>query len=336
MYIHTNSILKLQTIYTVKTYKSSDKNSWNSFASKSNQDTFLFQRDFMDYHSDRFQDFSLMIYKKDKLIALLPANTIENSLYSHQGLTYGGLIHSKDLKTIDATNSFRTILKFLNENGTQSITLKELPSIYLHNLTNNPLAYLLFKTNAQLLRTDLHSVIDMTHKSYSNSRKEGFKRGMKSNLRVEESQSFDLFWKDILIPNLTSKHGVKPVHNLEEITLLKSRFKNNIRQFNVLCDDKIVGGTTIFETEHVAHCQYISGNADKNELGSLDFLHHHLIETVFENKPYFDFGTSNINSGQQINEGLLFWKEGFGARSIPQGFYKIETKDYILLEDVIL
>lgn len=290
----------------------------------------------MDYHSDRFQDYSLMVYKKDKLIALLPANKVDGSLYSHQGLTYGGLIHGKDLKTVDAIESYKTILKFLNKEGIESITLKELPSIYLHNSTNNLLAYILFKVNAQLVRTDLHSVVNLKFKSYSNSRKEGVKRGVKSNLKVEESDSFDLFWNEVLIPNLTSKHGVKPVHTLEEIMLLKSRFKNNIRQFNVFKDDEIVGGTTIFETENVAHCQYISGNADKNELGSLDFLHHHLIESVFDNKLYFDFGTSNINAGQHINEGLLFWKEGFGARSIPQGFYKIETENYKLLENVLI
>lgn len=290
----------------------------------------------MDYHSDRFQDYSLMVYKNDKLMAVLPANKVDNRLHSHQGLTYGGFVYKNNLKSIDAIQCYKAVLKFLYNEGIYDLILKELPSIYLQYPTNNPLAYLLFKTNAELRRTDLHSVIDMTHKSYSNSRKEGVKRGVKANLRVEESEDFDLFWNTILIPNLTIKHGVEPVHNLAEITLLKSRFINNIRQFNVLLDDNILGGTTIFETEHVAHCQYISGNADKNELGSLDFLHHHLIETVFVDKRYFDFGTSNINSGQHINEGLLFWKEGFGARSIPQGFYDIKTANYKLLEAIMV
>ena len=322
--------------YKVTLYKSSDKKVWNNFALQSNQDTFLFQRDFMDYHSHTFSDFSLMIYKKDKLIALLPANLVEKSLYSHQGLTYGSLIHSKVLKTNDFIKIFRTVLEFLNKNEITDLTIKELPNIYLQHQSNNPIEYVLFKTKAKLMRTDLHSVIDMKYKSYSNSRKEGIKRANKYNLRVEESQTFDAFWNTILIPNLEAKHGVKPVHSLEEITLLKSRFKNNIRQFNVFFENKIVGGTTIFETQNVAHCQYISGNKDKNELGSLDFLHHHLIETIFKEKPYFDFGTSNINAGQQINEGLLFWKEGFGARSIPQGFYNIATENYKLLDDVMV
>lgn len=309
---------------------------WDQFVKDGNQGTFLFQRDFMDYHSDRFQDFSLMVYKNDKLLALLPANRVDDVLYSHQGLTYGSLIYAKHLKTTDFIQAFKAILEFLKSEAISTLNIKELPYIYLNSKMNNPLQYVLFKTKAELTRTDLHSVLDLNYKSYSNSRKEGVKRGVKANLKVEESNSFDLFWNSILIPNLESKHKVKPVHTLEEITLLKSRFPNNIRQFNVYYNDTIVGGTTIFETEYVAHCQYISGNSDKNELGSLDFLFHHLIENVFNKKSYFDFGTSNIKAGEQINKGLQFWKEGFGARSIPQGFYNISTENHKLLEDVLV
>lgn len=322
--------------YKVTLYKSTDKETWDEFALKSNQDTFLFQRDFMDYHSHTFKDFSLMVYKGGKLIGLLPANLVENSVFSHQGLTYGSLIYSEALKTTDFIQAFKAILEFLYQNEITNLVIKELPYIYMHNQTNNLLHYLLFKTKANLVRIDMHSVIPKDYRLYSNLRKRGIKKGMKSNLRVEETNDFELFWNEILRPNLDVKHGVKPVHNLEEITLLKSRFKNNIRQFNVFFEDKIVGGTTIFETDKVAHCQYISGNADKNELGSLDFLHHHLIENVFKDKSYFDFGTSNINAGQQINKGLLFWKEGFGARSIPQGFYNIATENHKLLDDVLV
>lgn len=322
--------------FKVELYKPSDKDLWNNFILKSNQDTFLFHRNFMDYHSERFKDASLLVYKNDKLITLLPANSVDYTIYSHQGLTYGGLIFNKSIKSTDLIDSFRAILQFLNEKKFDSLIIKELPNIYLHNSANNPLVYLLFKTKASLLRTDMHSVIDVKYKSYSNSRKEGVKRGVKFNLKVEESSSFDLFWNSILIPNLKMKHNVNPVHSLQEITLLKSRFPDNIRQFNVFYNGEIVGGTTIFETKNVAHCQYISGNTDKNELGSLDFLHHHLIENVFDDKPYFDFGTSNINNGEHINAGLQFWKEGFGARSITQGFYKIETENYKLLKDILV
>ncbi|WP_296314215.1 GNAT family N-acetyltransferase [Winogradskyella sp. UBA3174] len=290
----------------------------------------------MDYHSDRFRDFSLMVYKKEKLVAVMPINRNGELAYTHQGLTYGGLVCAKDLKTIDAISAFSSILKYLNKQSIASLTIKELPHIYLYNQVNNPLNYLLFKCNADLKRVDMHSVLDLKHKKYSSSRKEGFKRGAKHNLKVKESNEFDVFWNTILIPNLLGKHNVKPVHSLEEITLLKSIFPQHIRQFNVFYNNEIVGGTTIFETDNVAHCQYISGNADKNELGSLDFLHHFLIENVFKNKSYFDFGTSNIKEGEHINEGLQFWKEGFGARSITQGFYEVPTLNYKLMEDILV
>ena len=116
---------------------------------------------------------------------------------------------------------------------------------------------------------------------------------------------------------------------------MKTFFPNNIKQFNVYHENRIVAGATIFETQQVAHCQYISGNDNKNTLGSLDALHDYLINTVYSDKRYFDFGTSNENNGKNINEGLQFWKEGFGARIITQDFYKIDTKNYQELKTVL-
>jgi len=320
--------------FDIKLYQSQLKENWNTFLSESNQQTFLFLRDFMDYHSDRFQDFSLMIYEEDELMALLPVNRVGDAVYSHQGLTYGGLIYKQSLKSQEAINILKTVLEFLDENGIKILLIKELPFVFLDNQTNNPLAYLCFKLEAQLQRMDMHSTLELKFKSYNRSRKNGYKRGLKNNLTVRETDDFESFWNEILIPNLDNKHDVKPVHSLEEVQLLKSRFPNKIRQFNVYLKDKIVAGTTIFETKHVAHSQYISGNADKNTLGSLDFLHHYLLEDVFANKRYFNFGISNEDNGQHINEGLQYWKEGFGARSITQGFYKIDTANYKLLENL--
>ncbi|MBL86107.1 MAG: GNAT family N-acetyltransferase [Winogradskyella sp.] len=320
--------------FDIKLYQSTLKENWNTFLLESNQQTFLFQRGFMDYHSDRFQDFSLMIYNNGELTALLPANKVDHEIYSHQGLTYGGLIYKPNLKSKEVISILKSVLEYLSENGIKTLMIKELPFVFLDNQTNNPLAYLCFKLKAQLQRMDLHSTLELKFKRYNRSRKNGYKRGLKNNLTVRETDEFKSFWNEILIPNLDNKHDVKPVHSLDEIQLLKSRFPKQIRQFNVYHNDTIVAGTTIFETKYVAHSQYISGNEDKNTLGSLDFLHHYLLEEVFADKKYFNFGISNENNGQNINEGLQYWKEGYGAHSITQGFYKIETSKYKHLEDI--
>ncbi|WP_111684346.1 GNAT family N-acetyltransferase [Winogradskyella tangerina] len=317
-------------------YQPSDKHLWDSFVLDSNQQTFLFQRGFMDYHSDRFSDFSLMIYMDDKLIALLPANKVGNELHSHQGLTYGGIICNFRLKSEEVIVIFKAILQFLNQSKIEKLHIKELPFIYLDSPINNPFSYLYFKVSAQLYRMDMHSVVKPTSLNYSRSRKNGIKRAEKHDLIVEETDDFSAFWNEILIPNLDNKHDVKPVHSLDEIQLLKSRFPQQIRQFNVLHEGKIVAGTTIFDTKNVAHSQYISGNKDKNTLGSLDFLHRFLLQNVFADKSYFNFGISHLEQGQLINEGLMYWKEGFGAHSVTQGFYTIDTNKHGLLEDIFV
>ena len=147
--------------FNVELYQSTKKEAWDKFVLDANQQTFLFLRDFMDYHSNRFEDSSLMVYKNDELISLLPANKVGNEIYSHQGLTYGGLIYNKFLKSEDVIMILKTVLKYLNQRGVFSLTLKELPYIFLKNPTNNPFAYLCFKTKAKLERMDIHSVLDL-------------------------------------------------------------------------------------------------------------------------------------------------------------------------------
>ena len=322
------------TDYSVEIYQSKFKSVWNAFVSHSKNATFLLQRDFMEYHQDRFEDFSLIIFKKKKLVALLPANRVENDLHSHQGLTYGGFLLSKDVRFEIVLNSFKALLQFLNEQKIISLYIKEIPSIY-HHMPSEEIRYLNFILKAELIRRDTLSVIDTKNRmKFSGSRCEGIKRAQKNNLRIVEDADFEAFWNSILNVNLKMKHDASPVHSLEDILYLKQKFPNNIKQFNVYHKDKIVAGATIFETSQVAHCQYISGNEDKNTLGSLDILHDYLIHTVYSDKRYFDFGTSNENSGKNINEGLQFWKEGFGARTITQDFYKIDTKGYSALKTV--
>ena len=291
----------------------------------------------MEYHQDRFEDFSLLIFdEKNLLKAIFPANREGENLHSHQGLTYGGLVLQQKSKFQEVIGMMKTILQFLQNQHIISLQLKQLPTIYC-DFPSDEMEYLSFILNAKLVRRDSLSVLDLkTDYNFSKDRKQAINRGVKSELIVKEENIFAAFWNEILIPNLVQKHNTHPVHNLNEITYLKSKFPSNIRQFNVYLGDELVAGTTIFESEFVAHSQYISGNSNKNELGSLDFLHNTLISYTFKDKKYFDFGISNENQGKNINEGLLYWKESFGARTIVQNFYEIETKNYKLLENVLI
>lgn len=320
---------------SVRRYEPKDYSNWNAFIGQAKNATFLFHRDFMEYHKDRFQDYSLIVLDGEKWIAVLPANSVGDEVFSHQGLSYGGLVYNEKVKLASVIAVFKTVLAFLDNENISKLQLKLIPSIY-HQKPAEELNYALFLTDAKLIRRDSMSVIDLSERiMIASGRKEGIAKGKKNKLQIKETDGFELFWNEILIPNLASKHQAKPVHSLEEITRLKGLFPDKIRQFNVYENETIVAGTTIFESTAVAHCQYISGKDDKNALGGLDLLFHHLITEVFKNKRFFDFGTSNENQGRKLNNGLSFWKESFGSGTVVQDFYEVETANYNVLDTVL-
>ena len=322
--------------YSVKRYQENDYENWNAFIGKAKNATFLFHRDFMEYHKDRFQDYSLIVLDGEKWVAVLPANVVGEDVFSHQGLTYGGLVYNEKVKLASVIEILKSILLFLNDNHIEKLQLKLIPSIY-HQKPAEELNYALFLAEAQLIRRDSLAVIDLS-KPYiiSKTRKECIRRGIKNKLVIKEELNFKLFWEEVLEPNLESKYQAKPVHRIAEIEMLQQKFPNNIRHFNVYQDGIIVAGTTIFISKNVAHPQYVSGMNNKNELGSLDFLYHHLITSVFKKKRFFDFGISNEEQGKKLNEGLVFWKESFGASIIVHDFYEVKTSNYGLLDTVLI
>lgn len=320
----------------VKYYQSINKDIWNDFVSKSPYATFLFNRDFMDYHQDRFNDCSLMVYQDDELLALVPANRLDDMFCVHKGLSYGSVIFIKEPPLQPLIEVLKSVFSFLSMEGFKTFYYKTLPDFY----QDKPLLmlnYLFKKINPINNDIQLFSTIELNKNiKYSKDRKSGIKRGEKHQLKVEESDEFELFWNQILIPQLQNKHQVKPVHTLDEILKLKNAFPNNIKLFLVKHQDNVVAGTVIFETNQVAHSQYIASNDLRSQLGSVDFLHHYLISVVYKNKQYFDFGISQENGSEHINYGLWYWKSGFDTRNFIQNIYTIPIENVHLLNHILI
>lgn len=290
----------------------------------------------MEYHQDRFLDYSLMVFQEKKLVAILPANRVDNTLYSHQGLTYGGLLLMPNIRFSVVANAFKAVLEFLESKGISELHLKQIPTMYC-TLPSDELEYLLFITQAVLTRVDLSSTIyDLKNvKITSSGRKDGLRKGVNHGLRIEKTTDLSTFWQQILTPQLQATHGVKPTHSLEEIQKLQERFPNEIQQYNVYYEDRIVGGTTLFITPEVVHTQYIAANMERQKLGTLDFLFFYLIQEKFQHARYFDFGISNTNQGKALNNGLLYWKESLGGKAQVHRFYKVLSKNHHLIDTIL-
>ena len=312
----------------IKKYTADQKNQWDEFVKKAKNGTFLFQRDFMEYHQDRFEDFSLMIYKDDILFALVPANVNEDVLYSHQGLTYGSFVLLKKAKLLDTFEAFKKMLEYLYEAKINQFDIRIIPSFY-NAVPADELEYFLFKANAELLKRDALMVIDYQDRiKFQKNRREGINKAIRNNLKVQVDANYEGFWNEILIPNLNNKHGADPVHTLGEIKLLALRFPENIKQVNVYKEGKIVAGTTVFLTKTTVHPQYVSGNMEKNAFGSLDVMYDFIISEFGNDKRYFDFNTSSEEGGAKLNKGLIFWKESCGARTFVSNNYRVNTEVY--------
>lgn len=308
----------------IRRYRREDKELWNSFVNKARNATFLFDRNYMDYHADRFDDNSFMFYHKGKLKAVLPANVAGDTLYSHQGLTYGGLLLDKKATVEDVLECFDSLNSWLRENGISKVVYKALPWIYQQYPSEEDLYALTWKCKAQLISRNIASTIVIDNKlKFAESRKSGIRKALSLNIEVGESNDVDGFWH-VLEDNLGNRYNAKPVHTANEMKLLMSRFPNNIRLYVAKMNGEIVGGTLIYVTPQVVHTQYISASVEGKKHGALDLLFDYIINKVYANCRYFDFGKSTEQGGAYLNEPLIFQKEGFGGRGVCYDWYQWE------------
>lgn len=318
---------------TVTRYTPKNHQTWNEFVKQSRQGTFLFDRNYMDYHQDRFHDHSLMIYYKDKLYALLPANEVvsasnneipQKELVSHQGLTYGGLLTCNKMTAELTCETFEAIGNYLKQEGFSKLTYKAIPWIYHKIPSEEDLYALIHVGKASLSAREISTTILLQNKlRFSEQRRRGVNKAKKDSLIIRQSSQEDVFafW-NILNNNLQQKYHTRPVHSNEELLLLMSRFPENIIGYSVLKDAEVIAGTIIFITPQVIHTQYIGASEKGKEEGALDLLFDYLINQKKWNAPYFDFGKSTEDRGNYLNTNLIHQKEGFGGRGVAYDTYE--------------
>lgn len=313
--------------YTIKKYDRNDYNMWNEFIAQAKNATFLFHRDFMEYHQDRFEDFSLLIFEDEKLKAILPANKKENSVYSHQGLTYGGLVFSPKLNAEKVELILDTVLFFLKEKGIETFYYKPIPSFY-YSKGNQEIDFFLYKRGAVLERKEMNLAANLKLPlQISKSKLKHFRRIENLDLDIIEEEDFKPFWNEVLEPRLLEKFNAKPVHTKEEMAFLKQKFPEKIKQYSVYHEDEIIAGITIFETKNVVKSQYGATSKKGEEFRALDFLFINLIHKYKrKGKDFFDMGIVNKENESGYHSGLLKQKEELGCSIYNQDFYKIDIK----------
>lgn len=319
-------------IMQIRRYTANDAAEWDKFIDTSKNGTFLFKRSYMDYHSDRFRDHSLMFYDyNEHLCAVLPANEVDDVLWSHQGLTYGGMVVSPRLYSPDAGKVFHELMFYLKNNGFRKMYYKAVPHIY-HRQPAEECEYWLWRYRATLESCLISTTIPL-HPSIplvvERRRKRGVKKAELNGLQIRYDAPLSDFWP-ILVANLLERYNVSPVHSLEEMQLLQSRFPDRIRCHTVANEEgTVVAGVVLYLcNERVVHSQYGHATEEGKQLGALDLLYMTIIDDYRKNTnvEFFDFGNSNERGGYYLNQNLICQKEGFGGRGVTYDTYIVNVK----------
>lgn len=306
-------------------YTAERKTVWDSFVDESKNGTFLLKRDYMDYHSDRFDDFSLMAYADSgRLVALLPACVSGDTVYSHRGLTYGGWVMS--LKHFDVTvmlEVWDAMTAYMKAEGVKHLQYKAIPHIY-HRYPAEEDIYALFRNGGKMSASYVSTAIPLdTPLAFNENARRGMKHAVKAGVTVEPSEDFGVFW-EILSQLLGERYGTSPVHTLQEMELLHGRFPENIRLYVAKHEGRVVAGTVMYLCGRVAHAQYIAASPEGKELKALPLLFDYVMKNGCAGCRYFDFGTSNEQGGYYLNEGLVRQKCGMGGRAIAYNIYQVD------------
>ena len=295
---------------------------WNEFVAHSKNGTFLFDRQYMDYHADRFTDHSLMFYREKELYAVLPANQNATTLHTHQGLTYGGMVMGEAATVEEIGLCFRLLNVYLKDYAFETVVYKTVPWIYHQQPAEEDLYALVNVAKAQLSVRHVSSAIYLPDPiRWRRDHRYGAGKSLAGGVVVQRSEDFEGFWK-VLTDNLQQKYGARPVHTLDEIRLLHTRFPNHIHLYTASADGFIIGGTVLYLCGQTVHAQYISASQEGKRRHAIDAIFDYVLRHELHGFRYFDFGKSSDGNGEDLNTSLVSQKEGYGARAICYDWYQ--------------
>ena len=308
-------------------YDDSRREAWDGFVRTSKNGNFLFLRDYMEYHRDRFEDASLLARRGagEPPLALLPASRRETTLESHGGLTFGGWVTGAEMTATTMLELFAALQERLAAEGIALLRYRAVPHVY-HRAPADEDLYALQRCGARVVRRAPLSVVDQRRPlAWQSRRRRGLRKAAAGGLVCGESDDLAAYW-ELLAEVLRDTYGARPVHSLEEIASLRRALPSHIRLFVCRRGERLLAGVLVYESDTVARAQYIAASPDGRREAALDLLFDHLLREVYARKDWFDLGTSEGAAAGTLNEGVLEYKESLGARLVAQDTYELRIE----------
>ncbi len=318
--------------YTIKKYHAGLKADWDDLIKGSSNGTFLHLRDYMDYHANRFEDFSLMIYEGLKLRAVLPAHRVGKDIFAHKGLTYSDFIFDNKLRIEPMLSIMEDAFKYLLQNDITKIHINTIPAVF-HKHPSESSLYIYHQIGGNITKVKPFFILNTVDYQLNKDRKKNLKKVQQQAFEIKSDDIYLYDFWQIVSDNLRQKFNTKPVHSYEEISRLQRSFPEQIKLFTIWQDGILKAGTLVYLINNVCHFQYIHASPDGDK-AIVDALIYHLIKTYEATYQYISFGSSEA-SQNALNKNLSYWKESFGCKIRNQIQYEINLESYIRLKDIM-
>jgi len=332
----------MENIVTLK-YTHECEELWDDFVKNGVLGTIYHTRKFINYHpNNRFTDNSILLFKEDELICVVPAckkkQVIPGTTYNSDGdiiidpdefSTFNQKASTPYFSYLGATYGGPVFLKKYFQTRYVSIMIDKIMQYYNNEIEFRLANNIYFEDNIfmvySLLGAKLRMIPEMSW--YIKTNDEFIdniqnKRNRSNLIKAIEDPSilcyktlddnkYKLFYS-ILEKNLSDNHMSIPTHTLHELLLLKSILENNASLYIVEKDETMLGGVYVVKVTSVCwYTFYISRNIDINNSSlAIPYLMYTIAnDAKKEGVKYLDYGITTEDRGKILNSGLADFKE---------------------------
>lgn len=300
---------------------------WDALVAAAPNGPFLLRRSYLNYHADRFDDHSWLVWHGPRLRALFVAGTARHTpepatLVAHPGLAYGGLVTAEILKYSELEAIMNLLRETARAAGFERLVLRPVPRVFCR-LPDEGLLFWLHQHGARLTARELNSVVDLTQPFRIGTWRRGnLRKARLHGVHAGPGTDYATFWA-LLSHNLQQRHQRQPVHTLAEIEGLRDRNPGHLALYTACIGTEMVAGVLVFQDagQGFRHTQYIAGNARAKQTGAVDAVLAYLLTEPAGPYRRLSFGISTVQGA--VNFGLLNQKEGFGATAEATDTYSL-------------
>ena len=342
-------VISLQPTVTVVGYRAKEhEDLWDRFVRSSMNGTAFHLQQFLRYHpEDRFDFHSLLFFRGERLIAVLPGGLRQQDYMfeSPLGASYGSFV-TEDISTQTALDIVAAFEQYVCAQEIEEVYLTSAPVIYQPVLTQN-LDFALLYRGYNYQRHYISHAIDLTKpgrpfERFQPTARKHIRRITKHHpeITIEESTPETLAdltkeFYPILLEN-KAKYNAKPTHTLDELLKLQMLLPDLMKLFIVQHKgDAIAGSLLFFANDRVALIFYHMLRYAFDEYKPIYLLMDRVTQWSKDHGYQFvDIGVSQDTNDENPMTpalSLINFKEKFDSRGVLRStlYKRYDTSDRI-------